>query len=99
EWQRAWRACYAADERLMAIYAAEFSAFERTCSFVENGKQIGKMIACLKHALKVDGVIDSDRVATGTPDLTAEQKSAFASQYRKIQDNLQRDTNEGWLPQ
>jgi dihydrodipicolinate synthase/N-acetylneuraminate lyase len=97
EWQRAWRACYAADERLMAIYAEGFSAFERACRFIEGGRPTVKMIACLKHALKINGVIESGRVAAGTPDLTAEQKAAFASQYGKIKENLQRDTNEEWL--
>ena len=97
EWQRAWRACFAADERLMAVYQTAFLEFERACRFSEDGRTVIKMIACLKHALKMDGVIDSDLVATGTPALTNEQRQAFASHYTKIKESLQRETLETWL--
>lgn len=96
EWQRAWRACFAADERLMAIYQAAFLEFERACRFNEGGKPAAKMIACLKHALKVDGVIESDRVAAGTPALTDEQRRTFASAYEQIKAGLRRDA-AAWL--
>src|SRR5262245_27395806 len=33
EWQRAWRACYAGDERLMAIYKSAFEQFSAACRF------------------------------------------------------------------
>jgi dihydrodipicolinate synthase/N-acetylneuraminate lyase len=99
EWQRAWRACFAADKRLMAIYGAAFTEFERACRFSENGKPAAKMIACLKHALKIDGVVESDRVAAGTPALTGEQKKRFAADYQKIKEDLRRDTAEAWLTQ
>ena len=99
EWQRAWRACFAADERLMAIYGAAFTEFERACRFSENGKPAVKIIACLKHALKIDGVIESDRVAAGTPALTGEQKKVFAADYQRIKEGLRRDTAEAWLTQ
>src|SRR6185369_5479889 len=88
EWQRAWRACFAADERLMAAYGAAFTEFERACRFSENGKPAAKMIACLKHALKIDGVVESDRVAAGTPALTGEQKKVFAADYQRIKEGL-----------
>jgi dihydrodipicolinate synthase/N-acetylneuraminate lyase len=97
EWQRAWRACFAADERWMAIYRAAFTEFERACRFVEDGKPATKMIACLKQALKIDGVIESDRVAAGTPELTGEQKKVFASHYERIKAGLRRDAPEAWL--
>src|SRR5436853_1864218 len=99
EWQRAWRACFAADERLMAIYGAAFTEFERACRFSENGKPAVKIIACLKHALKIDGVIESDRVAAGTPALTGEQKKVFAADYQRIKEGLRRDAAEAWLTQ
>ena len=97
EWQRAWRACFAADERLMAVYRAAFGEFERACRFVEDRGPASKMIACLKHALKLDGVIGSDAVAAGTPPLTDEQKKEFASRYGLIKEGLRRDTADGWL--
>jgi dihydrodipicolinate synthase/N-acetylneuraminate lyase len=97
EWQRAWRVCFAADERLMAIYVAAFTEFERACRFSENGKPAAKMIACLKHALKIDGVIESDLVAAGTPELTDAQKKRFASHYEKIKEGLRHAAADAWL--
>lgn len=97
EWQRAWRACFAADEGLMAIYQSAFKEFEHACRFIEGQSREDKMIACLKHALKLDGVIESDLVATGTPALTEEQKRKFASDYQRIKDGLRRTTSEIWL--
>jgi len=97
EWQRAWRACYAADERLMTIYRRAFVDFERACQFVERGRPAPRMIACLKHALKLDGVIESDAVASGTPALTAEQKERFAALYQTIKATLQRETDPVWV--
>jgi len=99
EWQRAWRACFAADERLMAIYQVAFTEFDLACLFSDTPKAATKMIACLKHALKIDGVIESDRVATGTPELTDEQKKRFALQYERIKASLRRDTADAWLTQ
>lgn len=97
EWQRAWRACFAADERVMAIYQVAFTEFGLACGFDDYHKPENKMIACLKHALKIDGVIESDRVAAGTPELTEAQKKRFASQYERIKEGLRRDTAAGWL--
>jgi dihydrodipicolinate synthase/N-acetylneuraminate lyase len=97
EWQRAWRACYAADERLMTIYRRAFNDFERACRFVVGGRPTSRMIACLKHALKLDGIIESDVVADGTPALTAEQKRVFASLYESIKVALRQDTTHLWV--
>jgi dihydrodipicolinate synthase/N-acetylneuraminate lyase len=97
EWQRAWRACFAADERLMATYHAAFTEFDLACRFGDRRQPENKMIACLKHAVKIDGVIESDRVAAGTPALTEEQKKYFASRYGQIKEGLRRDTADGWL--
>jgi dihydrodipicolinate synthase/N-acetylneuraminate lyase len=99
EWQRAWRACFAADERLMATYHAAFMEFERACRFIENGAAATKMIACLKHALKIEGVVESDLVAAGTPALTDVQKQRFAADYRRIKERLGRATADDWLTQ
>src|SRR5262245_3272705 len=33
EWQRAWRACYAGDDKLMAVYKAPLERFESACRF------------------------------------------------------------------
>ena len=97
EWQRAWRACFAADERLMALYRSSFNEFELACRFRESRGLANKMLACLKHALKIDGVIESDAVAAGTPRLTDEEKKVFASRYERISEELREATARTWL--
>jgi len=97
EWQRAWRACYTGDERLMAIYKKAFEGFDRACIFSEDGKSVQKVIACLKLALKLDGIITSDRVAEGTLALTEEQRSSFAKQYQGIKQHLASSIDPLWI--
>jgi len=96
EWQRAWRACYAGDEDLMAIYKTAFDGFGSACRFAQKGKQVDKMIACLKLALKLEGVINSDLVAEGTEALNAAQRDEFAKSYRLIRQELSRATDGVW---
>jgi dihydrodipicolinate synthase/N-acetylneuraminate lyase len=97
EWQRAWRACYAGDERLMAIYNSAFDEFSAACRFANNGKTVEKTIACLKHALKLDGVIASDEVAEGTRALSEEERRQFANRYHKIKADLAAKTDSIWI--
>jgi hypothetical protein len=54
------------------------------------------MIACLKHALKIDGVIESDLVAAGTPGLTGAQKKVFAAHYERIKEGLRQAAAAPW---
>src|SRR5262249_37167538 len=78
EWQRAWRACYAGDNKLMAVYKAPFEQFESACKFEQRGgSSANKMIACLKEALRIEGVIESASVAAGTPSLTRDEAEVF----------------------
>lgn len=97
EWQRAWRACYAGDEDLMAIYKSAFDRFGSACRFNQQGKQVEKMIGCLKLALKLDGVINSDLVAEGTEALDPDQRDEFAKSYRLIRQDLSRATDGVWV--
>lgn len=97
EWQRAWRACYAGDERLMSIYKPAFEQFSAACRFSQGGNQVKKSIACLKHALKLDGVITSDLVAEGTRALDANERREFAQRYERIKQNLAAQTDPVWL--
>ncbi|HEY6328401.1 MAG TPA: dihydrodipicolinate synthase family protein [Blastocatellia bacterium] len=96
EWQRAWRACYAADIHLMSIYGNAFSQFSQACCF---GSGIGsdKTIACLKHALAIEGVIETVNVAKLTPDLTETEAQTFASRYARIRDELAQLTDPVWI--
>ncbi|MCI0485571.1 MAG: dihydrodipicolinate synthase family protein [Blastocatellia bacterium] len=97
EWQRAWRACYAGDERLMPIYRSAFERFGEGCIFSENGKRVEKMIACFKYALKLEGVIESDLVAEGTAALTDDDRREFAARYDRVKEELARATDSLWL--
>src|SRR5262249_4187232 len=98
EWQRAWRACYAADDKLMAIYRASFEMFESACNFEQpRGTSAIKMIACLKEALRIEGVIESARVAPGTPPLTKEEAEIFAGRYGQLKQLLASSTDAIWI--
>ena len=96
EWQRAWRACYAGDERLMSIYKTAFERFDIACRS-KSADVHDKIIACVKHALKLDGVITSDRVATGTPALGADERREFAAEYEALRKDLALITDPIWI--
>ncbi len=93
EWHRAWRASFTGDERLMRIYKEAFEEFGAACRF----GRTEKMLACFKYALKLDGVIESDRVAAGTPALTGEERKIFTSKYAAIRARLAEMTDSLWL--
>jgi dihydrodipicolinate synthase/N-acetylneuraminate lyase len=97
EWQRAWRACYAGDERLMPIYKSAFEQFNAACTFAEAGRSVEKMLAALKYALKLDSIIESDLVAEGTPALTDDERREFAVRYATIKKKLSAATNPVWI--
>ncbi|HXG90811.1 MAG TPA: dihydrodipicolinate synthase family protein [Blastocatellia bacterium] len=97
EWQRAWRACYAGDERLMPVYKSIFDDFSGACCFSENGKTVKRSVACLKRALKLDGVISSDVVANGTRALTEKDRRHFDAQYRMIKEKIAALTDSVWI--
>jgi len=96
EWQRAWRACYAGDERLMSIYKSAFKKFDAACGFGRDGNRVDKSIACFKHALKIEGVIETDFLATGTLRLDDEERREFALRYSAIKSNLSQLTDAQW---
>ncbi|HEX5734592.1 MAG TPA: dihydrodipicolinate synthase family protein [Blastocatellia bacterium] len=97
EWQRAWRACFSGDERLMAIYKSIFEEFSAACRFSEGGKEVKKSVACFKQALKIEGVIESAAVAKGTRQLTDDQRRAFQINYEKIKQKLLELTDPLWV--
>jgi dihydrodipicolinate synthase/N-acetylneuraminate lyase len=94
EWQRAWRACYSGDSRLVPVYKSAFEQFDAACRF-DGGA--AKTLACLKQALKVEGVIDSATVAPGTPALTAAETEGFLESYSRIKQDLSRLTGQNWI--
>jgi dihydrodipicolinate synthase/N-acetylneuraminate lyase len=98
EWQRAWRACYAGDDKLMGAYKAPFQQFEADCRFEQpGGGSTNKMIACLKEALRIEGVIESARVAAGTPALTKSEAEIFGERYRRLKELLGGRTDPIWI--
>lgn len=97
EWQRAWRACFSGDERLMAIYKSIFEEFSAACRFSEDGKEVKKSVACFKQALRIEGVIESAAVAKGTRELTDEQRRTFQIRYEKIKQKLLELTDPLWV--
>ena len=99
EWQRAWRACYAGDERLMKTYKAAFEQFSAACWFSPGPKRVKKSIACLKHALRFDGVIESDLVAEGTRALDDDERRQFSERYQTIKRMLVAATDSIWISQ
>jgi dihydrodipicolinate synthase/N-acetylneuraminate lyase len=98
EWQRAWRACYAGDDKLMAAYKSPFEQFEKACKFEQaGGGSVSKMIACLKEALRLEGVIESARAAAATPTLTGDEVKIFAERFYRLKDLLATNTDPIWM--
>jgi dihydrodipicolinate synthase/N-acetylneuraminate lyase len=92
EWQKGWRAAFTGDKRLQPIYQKAFEEFGAACKFANQEK----MLACLKYALKLDGVIESDGVAKDTPALTDAERQQFAKRYAAIKSFLAEMTDELW---
>src|SRR5215470_6516778 len=96
EWQKAWRVCWAGDDELTDVYRDLCSRFEEICVFEENGRRVTKMIACLKRALKLDGVISSAAVGRGTQYLSDEQKKIFSDDYCALRHYAQKRIDANW---
>ena len=77
--------------------AAAFEQFGAACQFAQGGGRVEKMIACLKHALKLDGVITSDLVAEGTRSLDEDERREFGRRYEGIKKNLTGQTDPVWI--
>jgi dihydrodipicolinate synthase/N-acetylneuraminate lyase len=96
EWQKAWRVAWAGDEELTDLYQSLCAEFENICEFTEGGRPVNKMIACLKYALELDGVLTTSVVGRGTKALTDEQRALFGERYRALQERLRRQTAPRW---
>jgi dihydrodipicolinate synthase/N-acetylneuraminate lyase len=96
EWQKAWRVCWAGDEEMIELYRDLCSRFEKICSFAESGGHVMKMIACLKYALEIDGLISFSEVGRGTPSLSREQKRIFSDYYLALREYWQRAIDRNW---
>ncbi len=96
EWQKAWRACWAGDDELTDVYRDLCSRFEKICDFDENGRRKTKIVACVKYALELDGVIASAAVGRGTNVLSEEQKKIFADKYRALRQSARKVIDVTW---
>ncbi|HEY8460354.1 MAG TPA: dihydrodipicolinate synthase family protein [Blastocatellia bacterium] len=96
EWQKAWRVCWAGDDELTDVYQDICARFEEICGFQENGRRAVKMIACLKRALEIDGVISSAAVGRGTNALSDEQKKIFSDDYYALRDYARKRIDPIW---
>jgi dihydrodipicolinate synthase/N-acetylneuraminate lyase len=97
EWQKAWRVCWAGDDELMDVYADLCQRFEAMTEFgATSGQYVGKMLACLKYALELDGVITSSLVCAGTQVLTEEEKQMFSAAWLALQESVQKKTKPLW---
>ena len=83
EWQKAWNVCWAGDEELMDQAQQMAEKFEALSLFndANSNQYTGKMIACLKYALELDGVISSSFVAGKTKTLSDLEKEEFKKKY------------------
>jgi dihydrodipicolinate synthase/N-acetylneuraminate lyase len=96
EWQKAWRVCWAGDEELTDLYQSVCEQFEQACHFQEGNQRVGKLLACFKYALALDGVIESSCVAQGTAALTAEQQNQFKEWHLALRDDRARKLPMLW---
>jgi dihydrodipicolinate synthase/N-acetylneuraminate lyase len=97
EWKKSWNVCWAGDEELMNVYYDLCQRFEQMTEFgAPGGQYVGKMLACLKYALALDGVITSSHVCKGTQALTAEEKQRFSEVWFALREEVKRATNSLW---
>lgn len=97
EWQKAWRVCYAGDEEAMMLYRTLLESFREAYTFSHQGRRVPKLIACLKYALWLEGVISSPAVAPGTAALTEEEKKIFADRYARLKDEIRARSDPLWI--
>jgi dihydrodipicolinate synthase/N-acetylneuraminate lyase len=96
EWQRAWQVCRSGDIELMRLYADAIDQFRIACTFKRSGKAFRPTIATLKASLKEMGVIDSDAVASGTPDLNDDERREFSVRFTALRDRNAEMLEHGW---
>jgi len=96
EWQKAWRVCWAGDNELTDVYTDLCSRFEEICGFDEGGRRVVKMIACIKCALALDGVISSAAVGRGTKELSDRQKEIFSDNYSALLHYARKRIDVNW---
>jgi dihydrodipicolinate synthase/N-acetylneuraminate lyase len=82
EWARAWQVCRAGDAERMDAVRRVLEAY-RIGTRAAGGK---RSIACLKRAMLRQGVISSDAVADGTPELTRPDAERFDAMFDEVRE-------------
>jgi dihydrodipicolinate synthase/N-acetylneuraminate lyase len=80
EWAFAWQVCRAGDVERMDQVAEVLEAF-RAGTWAAGGR---RTVACIKRALRNQGVISSDALARGTPALTAPDAERFDRVFEEV---------------
>lgn len=99
EWRKYWNVCWCGDEELIREYQRLADDFERLTVFDHAGQPnqyTGRMIACLKAALEMEGVIGSSLVAPGTPPLDKMERERFRQGYTELKNTIRRQTDPRW---
>lgn len=96
EWQKAWRVCWAGDEEMIDQYQSICGRFDEIVVFDEDGRSVSKMLAGLKYALEIDGIVSCSLVAKGTPALSEEQRSIFRDRYAALRESIRTTTSPRW---
>jgi dihydrodipicolinate synthase/N-acetylneuraminate lyase len=97
EWQRAWQVCRSGDAELMRLYADAIEEFRAVSNFKRGAKVYRPTIATLKASLKEIGVIDSDAVASGTPELSDAERREFSARFAALRDRNAEMLEHGWV--
>ena len=81
----------------MQRYEPVMQSFRLACEFIRSGELYKPSIACLKAALADLGVITSDAVAHGTPELDPAERREFLRRFRDIQRRAAVTLEPEWL--
>jgi dihydrodipicolinate synthase/N-acetylneuraminate lyase len=95
EWARAWQVSRAGDGERMDEVRSVLEAF-RDATHAAGGK---RSIACLKRALKRLGVIESDAVAPGTPQLGPAEAERFDAAFARVLELSRERIGAPWVSQ
>ena len=93
EWARAWQVCRAGDAQRMASVRRVLDAF-RDATRSAAGK---RTIACLKRAMRRQGVIASAAVAPGTPALARPDAERFDALFDGVRELAARELLPTWV--
>ena len=81
----------------MDEYYSLCQAFEKLTEFGQpSGQYVGKMLACLKYALELEGVITISQVCAGTKSLTDEERQVFSAAWFALQKQVKQRTTMLW---